>query len=494
MYIFIGVFRGLIGGSFSFLIRSELGYPGVVIGNDQIYNVIISSHALLIIFFIIIPIIIGGFGNWFLPLIIYAPDISFPRINNLSLWILLASFLLLALRVIVGQGLGTGWTIYPPLSSKRFHSDNSVDLALFSLHLAGASSIIGAINFITTVYNMRVSLITFDRIPLFVWRVILTAFLLIIAIPVLAGAVTILLTDRNINTCFFDPSGGGDPILFQHLFWFFGHPEVYILILPAFGIISHCVLGLTGKKEVFGNLGIIYAIISIGILGVVVWAHHMFTVGIDIDTRAYFTRATIIIAIPTGVKIFSWLATLYGSVFIITNIFIWIRGFMFLFTIGGVTGVLLANARVDVGLHDTYFVTAHFHYVLSLGAVFGIITGLSFWLPLLTGLQLNINSSKAQFIIIFFGVNLTFIPQHFLGFNGFPRRYSYYSDLHFSWNLLSSVGSIVSLIAIVIILSIFLENFLRERNILYRNNFIIEWMVGTPSKSHTFEERVLIFK
>ncbi len=495
LYLTFALIGGTTGAILSEIMRAQLNVPhNTLIDTGQEWNTIVTAHGLLMIFFAVMPALIGGFGNWFVPLMIGAPDMAFPRLNNISFWLLPPAYCLIVTGLLMHES-GTGWTLYPPLSLSQYEPGPGMDFTLFALHLAGISSLLGAINFITTIFNMRAPGMTLHKMPLFVWSILVTAFLLLLSIPVLAGAVTMLICDRNFGTAFFDPAGGGDPVLFQNLFWFFGHPEVYIMIVPAFGIISH-VVSTFSRKPVFGYLGMAYAMVAIGVIGFVVWAHHMFVSGIDVDARAYFMAATMVIAVPTGIKVFSWIATMWDGSIEFATPMLWAIGFIFVFTVGGVTGVVLANAGIDQILHNTYYVVAHFHYVLSLGAVFGIFAGFYFWIGKMSGHQYPEFWGKVHFWVMFIGVNLTFFPQHFLGAAGMPRRYPDFPEAFAGWNFVSSIGAYISGIGYLVFFYVLYRTFTSKEpvpaNYWGEGATTLEWQQPSPPPFHTYAELPLI--
>ncbi|WP_071672708.1 cytochrome c oxidase subunit I [Nioella nitratireducens] len=513
LYLFTAGLVGLLSVSFTVYMRMELMQPGVqfmcdegarFLGgfsgedctpNGHLWNVMITYHGILMMFFVVIPALFGGFGNYFMPLMIGAPDMAFPRLNNLSYWMYVAGVSLGVASLLApggngGSGAGVGWVLYAPLSVQS--PGSSMDFAIFAVHVSGASSILGAINIITTFLNMRAPGMTLHKTPLFPWSIFITAWLILLSLPVLAGAITMLLTDRNFGTSFFDPAGGGDPVLYMHLLWFFGHPEVYMLIVPGFGIVSH-VVATFSKKPVFGYLPMVYAMVAIGALGFVVWAHHMYTVGMTLNQQAYFMVATMVIAVPTGIKVFSWIATMWqGSVEFKTPM-LFAMGFIFLFTIGGVTGIVLSQAGIDRAYHNTYYVIAHFHYTMSLGAAFCIFAGVYYWIGKMSGRQYPEWAGKLHFWMFFIGANVTFFPQHFLGRQGMPRRYIDYPDAFAQWNFVSSMGAFLSFASFLFFIGIVVYT-LRAGKRVEENGYwgeyadTLEWTLPNPPPEHTFEE------
>ncbi|MDG1459793.1 MAG: cytochrome c oxidase subunit I [Pseudoprimorskyibacter sp.] len=511
LYLIVSALVGFVSVAFTVYMRMELMEPGVqymclegarmtaaAVGectpNGHLWNVLITAHGILMMFFVVIPALFGGFGNYFMPLQIGAPDMAFPRMNNLSFWMYVAGTTLAVCSVLAPGGndqlgSGVGWILYPPLSVNE--GGVSMDLAIFAVHVSGASSILGAINMITTFLNMRAPGMTLFKVPLFSWSIFITSWLILLSLPVLAGAITMLLTDRNFDTAFFDPAFGGDPILYQHILWFFGHPEVYIIILPGFGIISH-VIATFSRKPVFGYLPMVWALIAIGALGFVVWAHHMYTVGMSLSQQSYFMLATMVIAVPTGVKVFSWIATMWGGSIEFKTPMLWAFGFLFLFTVGGVTGIVLSQAGVDRAYHDTYYVVAHFHYVMSLGAVFTIFAGVYFYFPKMTGRMYNETAGKIHFWMMFIGANLTFFPQHFLGRQGMPRRYIDYPEAFAYYNMWSSWGAFLSFASFLLFFGIIAHALMYGRRETSPNPWneyadTLEWTLPSPPPEHTFE-------
>ena len=489
LYIVLAITAGIVGGVFSLLMRMQLMHINVLHNNYQLYNTLVTGHGFLMVFFMIMPALMGGFGNWFVPLLIGAPDMAFPRLNNISFWLLFFSLVLLIISALTGQGPGTGWTVYPPLSNMLYHPGAAVDIAIFSLHLAGMSSILGAVNFITTILNMRAPGMGLYKMPLFVWSILVTACVIIVIMPILAGAVTMLLTDRNFGTSFFVPGGGGDPLLYQHLFWFFGHPEVYVVVFPAFGIISQ-VVETFSKKPLFGYIGMVYALIAIALFGSLVWAHHMFVTGFSFTALAYFNIATIIIGVPTGIKIFSWLATMWGGSIEFKTPMLFAIGFVFLFVMGGVTGIVLSNASLNVALHDTYYVVAHFHYVMSIGTLFAAYAGFYYWISKMSGRQYNELFGKIHFVLTFIGINTTFFPQHFLGLAGMPRRIPDYPDAFIPWNYVSSIGAFISFGSALFFVFIVIHTlkFGKKASANPWGGTTLEWTVSSPPPFHSFEK------
>nr|YP_010164122.1 cytochrome c oxidase subunit I [Didesmococcus koreanus]QRK27450.1 cytochrome c oxidase subunit I [Didesmococcus koreanus] len=490
MYLILGMWSGMMGLSMSMIMRIELMNNNNNFNFSMSYYMMITIHALLMIFFMTMPIIIGTFSNWLIPLMMSSSDLIYPRMNNLSMWILFPSLMMLMLSMFTKNKIFTGWTLYPPLSVQN---SSSINMVILSIHLNGLSSLMSSMNFMISMINMNSNKMNLNNLSLYCWSIIITSMLLIMSIPVLASGITMIILDHNFNSMFFNPMGNGNPILFQHMFWFFGHPEVYILILPGFGLMSQIMNQETGKLEIFSKLNMIYAMMSIGILGFIVWAHHMFTIGLDIDTQMYFMSATMIIAVPTSIKIFSWIITLNGNKMNMSPMIMWSMGFVMMFSMGGLTGIVLSNSIIDMNLHDTYYVIAHFHYVLSMGVVFSILSSLIFWFPLLTNTLMKTNMLKINFINMFFSINLTFFPQHFMGLNGMPRRYIMFVDHLTLWNSISSMGSMSTILFVMMFISMMMESMMSKQKMMFKFKlFNQEWMMNSPNLFHSFTENNIV--
>lgn len=487
LYLWFAFIMFMTGGAMAMIIRAELFAPGMQIVDPHFFNQMTTMHGLIMVFGAVMPAFVG-LANWQIPLMIGAPDMALPRMNNWSFWILpFAGTMLVSTLFMQGGGPAFGWTFYAPLSTT--FAPASTDFFIFAVHLLGISSIMGAINIIATILNMRAPGMTLMKMPLFVWTWLITAFLLIAVMPVLAGVVTMMLTDRNFGTSFFDAAGGGDPVLFQHVFWFFGHPEVYIMILPAFGVVSQ-IIPTFARKQLFGYASMVYATAAIAFLSFIVWAHHMFTVGMPVAGELYFMYATVMIAVPTAVKVFNWTATMWKGSMTFETPMLWAIAFVFLFTIGGFTGLMLGVAPVDFQYHDTYFVVAHFHYVLVTGAVFAIIAGAYYWLPKWTGNMYDEKLSKWHFWLSVISVNVLFFPQHFLGLAGMPRRIPDYAVQFAEFNMMSSIGGFIFGLSQLLFLYIVIKSIrggAKATDNVWEGADGLEWTVPSPAPYHTFE-------
>jgi cytochrome c oxidase subunit I len=486
LYLWFAGIMFLVAGTMALIIRAELFQPGLQLVNPDFFNQMTTLHGLIMVFGVIMPAW-AGFANWQIPLMIGAPDMAFPRMNNWGFWVLPVAATLLVLGLFMpGGAVAGGWTMYPPLFVQ---GGISYDMTIFAVHILGASSIMGSINIITTILNMRAPGMTMMKMPLFVWTWLITAYLLIATVPVLAGAVTMLLTDRHFDTHFFNAAGGGDPVLFQHVFWFFGHPEVYILILPAFGVVSQ-IIPTFSRKPLFGYASMVYATASIAILSFIVWAHHMFTVGMPAAAQLFFMYTTMLIAVPTGVKVFNWVATMWKGSLSFETPMLFAVAFVCLFTIGGFSGLVLAMTPVDIQLHDTYYVVAHFHYVLVSGSLFAIMAGVYYWLPKWTGHMYDERLGKWHFWLSTIAMNVTFFPMHFLGLAGMPRRYADYALQFTEFNAIATVGAFVFGASQIIFLIVILKCIRGGQKVteqVWEGAHGLEWTVPSPAPYHTFE-------